>query len=59
MAKLKIGVIGVGSLGQHHARVLSELPKVELAGVSDINESRAAEIAGRHKVPFFADHGIC
>ena len=56
MAKLKIGVIGVGSLGQHHARALSELPQVELAGVSDINESRVREIAGRHKVPFYADY---
>lgn len=56
MAKLKIGVIGVGSLGQHHARVLSELPQVELAGVADISEERVREIATRHQVPFLTDH---
>ena len=56
MAKLKIGVIGVGSLGQHHARVCTELPNAELAGVADINPARGREIAARHKVPFFADH---
>lgn len=56
MAKLKIGVIGVGSLGQHHARVCTELSNAELAGVADINPERGQEVAGRHKVPFFADH---
>ncbi|MBI5806749.1 Gfo/Idh/MocA family oxidoreductase [candidate division TA06 bacterium] len=56
MAKLKIGVIGVGSLGQHHARVCAELTNAELAGVADLNETRGREIAGRHQVPFFADH---
>ncbi|MDP2806872.1 MAG: gfo/Idh/MocA family oxidoreductase, partial [bacterium] len=38
MSKLRIGVIGVGSLGQHHARALTELSQAELAGVADINE---------------------
>jgi len=56
LAKLKIGVIGVGSLGQHHARVCTELSNAELAGVADLNETRGREIAGRHQVPFFADH---
>ena len=56
MIKVKIGVIGVGSLGQHHARVCTELPNAELAGVADIDPERGREIAGRHKVPFFADH---
>ena len=56
MPKLKIGVIGVGSLGQHHARVLTELPQAELAGVADVNQERGGEIAGRHGVPFYADY---
>lgn len=56
MPKLRIGVIGTGNLGQHHARVCTELPNAELAGVADLNEVRGREVAARHKVPFFADH---
>jgi predicted dehydrogenase len=39
------GVIGVGSMGRHHARVYSELPASELVGVSDADEERAATVA--------------
>lgn len=50
---LRIGVAGVGYLGQHHARVLTELPHVELAGIHDTDSRRAQEIAARLKVPYF------
>lgn len=43
--KIKTGVVGVGALGQHHARIYSELAGSELAGVYDANPRRAAEIA--------------
>jgi predicted dehydrogenase len=42
---VRIAVVGVGHLGRHHARILATLPGVELVGVVDINEARAAEIA--------------
>ncbi len=49
-----MGVVGVGYLGQHHARVYSELPGVELVGVVDINRERAKEVARRYSTtPFF------
>jgi predicted dehydrogenase len=51
VSALRVGVAGVGSLGQHHARVYAALPGVELAGVYDRDPSRAAEIAGRHDAP--------
>jgi predicted dehydrogenase len=41
-------VIGVGALGQHHARVYADLPGVALAGVFDIDRRRAVEVSGRH-----------
>ena len=47
-ARVRAGVAGVGSLGQHHARIYASLPGAELAGVFDANETRAAEIAARH-----------
>jgi len=45
---LKVGVIGVGYLGQHHARIFSELENVRLVGVVDIDEKRAEEIAQKY-----------
>ena len=44
---LNAGVIGVGTMGQHHARVYNELPDVELVGVTDADAGRAAAIASR------------
>lgn len=49
-----MGVVGVGSLGQWHARIYSELPDVELVGVCDSNPARAAEIASRYGTRAFA-----
>ena len=46
--KLKVGVVGVGSLGQWHARIYSEMDDVELVGVFDPDKKRAAEIAERY-----------
>jgi predicted dehydrogenase len=52
---VKVGVVGVGHLGQHHARVYSELPGVELVGVVDSDPARAREIADRHGVAAFGE----
>lgn len=41
-------VIGVGSMGRHHARVYSELPDVNLVGVYDVDEDQAREVAEDH-----------
>jgi predicted dehydrogenase len=48
-------VIGVGALGQHHARVYAQLPDVRLAGVHDASTSRAEEVAGRHGTRAYTD----
>lgn len=47
MAALRFGVIGVGSLGFHHARILSGLTGVHFSGVYDVDAARQAEVAGR------------
>ena len=52
---MKAAVIGVGHLGQHHARILASIPGVSLAGVVDINKDRAAEIAREYGTTAFAD----
>lgn len=40
-----VGVIGVGSMGRHHARVYNELSDANLVGVADHDVDRAREIA--------------
>ena len=52
--KVKCGVIGVGSLGQHHARIYASLPNVEFVGITDASPERAREIAERHNTRVFA-----
>ncbi len=47
------GVVGVGYLGQHHARIYSELDSAELVGVFDNNPVRAAEIAQKYNCKVF------
>ena len=53
---IKIGVIGVGNMGQHHTRVLSLLKDVELVGVADINVERGLDTASKYRVRFFEDY---
>jgi len=45
---LRCGVVGVGRMGRHHARVYSTLPESELVGVVDADGERAEEIAEKH-----------
>ncbi|MDR1951957.1 MAG: Gfo/Idh/MocA family oxidoreductase [Elusimicrobiota bacterium] len=45
MSAIKTAVIGVGSLGQHHARILASHPKSELLFVVDSDKKRGEKIA--------------
>jgi len=53
---MKIAVIGVGSLGQHHARIYSQLQDVELVGVCDTDAGRAEKIAKNFGTRPFSDY---
>ncbi|MBL1209286.1 MAG: Gfo/Idh/MocA family oxidoreductase [Geminocystis sp. GBBB08] len=53
---LKMGVIGVGNMGQHHTRVLSLLKDVELIGIADVNVERGLDIASKYRVHFFENY---
>jgi len=44
--RVRAVVVGVGHLGQHHARLMKEVPGAELVGVVDRDPARAAQIAG-------------
>ena len=52
--KIVCGVIGVGSLGQHHARIYASMKNVEFAGIFETNDARAAEICAKHQCRRFA-----
>ncbi|MGD8319818.1 MAG: Gfo/Idh/MocA family oxidoreductase [Gemmatimonadota bacterium] len=47
----RIGVAGVGSLGFHHARILSTLDGVRMAGIYDARPERSAEVSEKLGVP--------
>ncbi len=51
---LRCGAVGVGRMGQHHARVYAEMEGIELVGVVDANFDRAKEIADKHGCKAFA-----
>ena len=54
METLRVAVIGVGHLGQHHARILAAMPGVSLVGVVDIDSGRAAAVAAKYGTAAFA-----
>ena len=53
MTPIRAGVIGVGHLGQHHARLYASLPGAQLIGVADQSVERAQMIAERHGARVF------
>jgi len=55
-SKVKVAVLGTGSLGQHHVRVYTELAAaglVELTGIYDAHPETARKIAGKHQLHVF------
>ncbi len=52
---IRCGVVGVGSLGQHHARIYADLEGAELVGIVEANPERAREIADRYGCAIYPD----
>jgi predicted dehydrogenase len=55
-SKVKVAVLGTGSLGQNHVRIYAELAaagQVELAGIFDIQADTARKIAAKHNARIF------
>ena len=53
---IKAAVIGVGAMGQHHARVYAQLDETCLVGVTDTNAQAAEQVARLHHTQTFSDH---
>jgi predicted dehydrogenase len=54
-AKKRLAVVGAGSFGRNHLRVLQQLENVELTAVVDVNPQRAAEAAAQYRCGSAAD----
>lgn len=57
MKTIRIGVIGIGVMGERHCRVCANLPQIDLVGISDLNEARGQEVADRYETTYFRDYG--
>jgi predicted dehydrogenase len=53
---VRIGVVGVGHLGRHHARLLASAPGAQLVGVADISSERADAAATANGCPSYSDY---
>ena len=53
---IKVGVVGVGEMGQHHMRVYNDIEGADLIGIADVNERRVKEIANQRKTKAFTDY---
>ena len=53
--RLRVGVVGVGHLGKHHARLLGAMPDVDLVGIADVDRERASAAAAATGARVFTD----
>ncbi len=56
MNPVRVGVIGIGNMGWHHARVLSLLRDAELVGVADPDEARGLLAVGQFDCHWFPSY---
>ena len=54
--KVRIGVIGLGGMGQEHIIRIKDTPEAELTAVSDIDPELTKKSSDQNKVPGFADY---
>ena len=51
--KIKVGVIGVGALGHHHARLYKASPNADLVGIFDVNTETAEKVGREYDIPVY------
>ena len=49
--KMRIGIIGVGQIGQFHLDNYQAIPEVEVVAIVDTNPVHAQAVAGRYGIP--------
>ncbi|MDR7417521.1 MAG: Gfo/Idh/MocA family oxidoreductase [Armatimonadota bacterium] len=53
---VRVGVVGLGQWGRHHARVFATMPGVRLAGVVDLDSREIESTAARYGTRGYLDH---
>ena len=54
--RMRLGVIGAGSFGAEVLKIVASLPDIEIAGVADVNQAAAEELAGRYAAPSWSSY---
>ncbi len=53
---IKVAVIGVGSMGQNHARIYFNSDNAKLTAVSDYNQQQAERVGKKYNAPFYKNY---
>ncbi len=53
---IKVGVIGVGSIGQHHARIFAGLDNVKLVGIVDVDREKGEALANKYHCAYYSNY---
>lgn len=53
---VKVAVVGLGALGEHHARIYSQLPEADLVAVVDVKQQRAQRFASLYNCSAQGDY---
>lgn len=56
MEKTNVCVVGVGNLGQHHARIYSQMENVCLAGCADTDSKKLSKVCSSYKTQGYTDY---
>jgi UDP-N-acetylglucosamine 3-dehydrogenase len=56
LKSLKVGVVGIGQMGTHHARIFKKLPLVELAAICEFNDQRRKDAGAEFNCKAYKDY---
>ncbi|MEM3448583.1 MAG: Gfo/Idh/MocA family oxidoreductase [Nitrososphaerota archaeon] len=55
---MRVGVVGLGTMGQHHVRIYSSLKDCEIVGIADVNPEVLKEVSEKYNVEPFTDYKL-
>jgi virulence factor len=56
MKNIRVGVVGVGTMGERHCRVYSSLRNADLVGIADLNAALGQAVAANYDTNYFKDY---
>jgi predicted dehydrogenase len=56
MSNIRVGVVGVGVMGERHCRVYSNIRHVDLVGLTDLNAERGKAVAESYDTRYFENY---